>query len=95
MFATLLGYLDSAMISGAICLVAGVIFSQKIKDFITGVPAGFRSAMTSVEAKAKADVQSAIADVFSKLTPVATKAPAPPPAPVVQAAPAPDAPKVG
>jgi hypothetical protein len=82
MFSTALGYLDNSLICGAIGLVVGIIFSQKIKDFVTGVPSGFRTAMANVETQAKADISAAIADVFSKITPVTAKPPAPPAVPV-------------
>jgi hypothetical protein len=82
---TVLSYLSNAFVAGAIGVVLGMVFGQKIKDFVTGVPSDFRSAMTNLEAKAKADVKAALADVFAKINPVAVKAPAPP-------APAPPAP---
>lgn len=82
---TILAYLSNAFVAGAIGLVAGVVFSQKIKDYITGAPAGFRVAMNGVEAKAKADVAAATADIFAKFAPkpvvTATVNPAPAPAP--------------
>jgi hypothetical protein len=70
---TVLAYLTNTIVVGAICLVAGVILSQKIKDYITGAPAGFRSAMNNVEAHAKVELQVAMADVFAKFTPAVTK----------------------
>lgn len=82
-----LAYATNTVVLCAACSVATLVFSQKIKDYIAGVPSGFRAAMTSVEDKAKADARAAVADVFSKLTPAAAKAP-----PVPQA-PAPEAPK--
>lgn len=94
MFSTAIDYLSNAFVAGAIGLVCGVIFSQKIKDWITGVPADFRTLMKSVEADVKTKAAAAVADVFAKVAPVAVKPPAPPvppPAPVVQAAPAPHA----
>lgn len=96
MFATAMSYIENAFVTGAIGLVIGVLFGQKIKDWLSGVPADFRAAMVNVEAKAKTDVSAAIADVFSKINPVAVKppvapapvpAPAPAPAPVAPAAP--------
>lgn len=82
---TLLTYLTSTTVLCAVSFVAGGYLWPKVVDKITGVPAGFRSAMNSVETKAKADVQGAIADVVSKYSPV--KAPVAPAAPVVAAAP--------
>ena len=85
MLSTVLQVATSTVVLCAAAFVAGVVLSQKVKDYVANVPSGFRNAMNSVEAKAKADVQSAIADVFAKINP----APVAPPA-----APAPVAPKV-
>lgn len=94
MFSTFLGYLENSLVVGSICLVLGVVFSQKIKDWLLGVPTDFRKAMVNVEAKAKADVQAAISDVFAKINPPALKPPAPAAiVPVPVPAPAPEAPK--
>lgn len=81
-------YVTNPIIAGVIGLVLGALFGTKIKDFLTGIPSDFRSAMNTVEAKAKADVKAATADVFAKIVPAAPKVVAPPapPAPVVQAA---------
>lgn len=79
--ATFFAYFDVGIVINVAIFVATLVFSQKIKDFFAGVPNGFRSAMTGVEAKAKADIQAAIADVFSKITPApapVVKPPAPP-----------------
>jgi hypothetical protein len=79
---TAISYATSTAVLCTASLVAGVLFSQKIKDWVSGTSAEFRSAMASVEAKAKADVKAAVADVFSKIVPVPPPAPAPaPPAP--------------
>ena len=69
MFSTVLQYATSTVVLCAAAFVAGVILSQKVKDYVANVPSGFRAAMNGVEAKAKADVQSAIADVFAKIAP--------------------------
>jgi hypothetical protein len=93
---TILAYATNTAVLCVASLVVGVVFGPKIKDFVTGAPAGFRSAMNSIEAKAKADAKAAVADVFAKITPVAAKgvapAPAAPVAPVVVAAAPPAAP---
>ena len=78
---TVLAYITNTFVVGAVCLVLGVVFSQKIKDYIAGVPAGFRTAMNTVEANAKTEVKTAIANVLAKHSPVtATVNPAPAPA---------------
>jgi hypothetical protein len=83
---TILAYATNTVVLCVACLVAGVVFSQKIKDYISGAPAGFRSAMNSIETKAKADAQAAVADVFAKIAPAPEK-------PVAPAAPAVEPPK--
>lgn len=76
-----LTYITSPIILLVTGLVAGVVFSQKIKDWVSGTSAEFRSAMASVEAKAKADVKAAVTDVFAKIVPPpAALNPAAPPA---------------
>jgi hypothetical protein len=91
---TALAYATSTAVLCTACLVAGVVFSQKIKDWVSGTSAEFRSAMNSVETKAKSDVKAAVADVFAKIVP-APVAPPEKPAVVTAAvtpAPAPEAP---
>jgi hypothetical protein len=85
MLNTVFEYATSTGVLCAASFVAGGLLWPKLKDKVAGVPTGFRTAMDNVEARAKADVQAAISDVFGKLAPAA---PVPPPAPVV-AAPAP------
>jgi len=84
MFNTFFAYFANPLIAGCVGVVVGTLLSTKIKDFVTGVPKDFRSAMSSVEAKAKADVKAATADVFAKIVPTPVK-PAAPVAPVVVA----------
>lgn len=78
MLSTVLTYATSTSVLCAVAFVAGGYLWPKLVDKLEGVPAGFRTAMDSVEAKAKADVQAAIADVFGKLTPAAPAAPVAP-----------------
>lgn len=83
MLNTLMEYATSTIVLCAVSFVAGGILWPKVKDKLTGVPSGFRAAMNTVEAKAKADVQAAVADVFAKINPAPAAPPAPPaPAPV-------------
>lgn len=86
---TLLAYATNTVVVGAVCLVLGVVFGQKIKDYIVGTPSELRSVMSTLEANTKAEVKAATADVFSKLLPTSVKpaVPAPAPAPVVAPAP--------
>lgn len=69
MLNTFLDYATSTVVLCAAAFVAGGFLWPKLVDKLEGVPSGFRSAMNTVEAKAKADVQAAIADVFAKITP--------------------------
>ena len=78
MLNTVLAYASSTTVLCAVSFVAGGYLWPKLIDKIQGVPAGFRAAMNTVEAKAKADVNAAIADVFGKIVPVAPVAPAAP-----------------
>ena len=60
--------------------VATMVFSQKIKDWVNGVPADLRAGLTSVETKLKADVKAYQAQLIAKVNPpaVAPVVPAPP-----------------
>lgn len=61
--------------SGA-ALIAGVVFSQKIKDWIAGVPGDVRAALKGVEADTVAKIAAARASVLVQLpAPAPAKAP--------------------
>lgn len=66
---TVLAYLSNGFIAGAVGLVIGVVFSKKIKDYITGAPAGFRTAMDGLEAHALQEIHNAILGVVAKYDP--------------------------
>lgn len=51
--------------SWAVVLMTGVIMSQKIKDFLSGVPAELRAAMKTAEGDAKARLSAAKAKVLA------------------------------
>ena len=82
----ILAYVDLTIVGYVAVFVATLVFSQKIKDFLSGVPADMRSGFSSLEASVKADVKSYQAAVIAKLTPPPPQpvapAPAPAPAPV-------------
>lgn len=85
---TFLDYATNAFVTGAIGLTLGILFGQKIKDFVMGIPSDVRSTADGLVSKVKADLAAARLDVISKYVPVAVKptapvAPAAPPAPVV------------
>ena len=54
-----------------VAFVAGVVLSQKVKDWIAGVPASLRSELNTLETSVKAQVKTAqaavVADVKSKV----------------------------
>ena len=90
MLSTLLEYATNTVVVAAVALVCGVVFSQKIKDWFSGVDSATRAAIAGVETKLKTDIAAAKADVIAKLPhlPVVTVA-APAPAAVTAPAPAP------
>jgi hypothetical protein len=67
MLDTILTYATNPMVVGSVCLVIGVMFGQALKDWLFGVHPGLRSAIRSVEHKAKRDIEAAVADILSKL----------------------------
>lgn len=82
------------IICSAAAFGAGVFFSQKVKDWIGGVPSDLRSVLKGVEANVQAKVKAAQSEVVGKIVaglggeaapeaPVEQKplAPAPAPAP--------------
>jgi hypothetical protein len=84
----ILAYVDLTLVGYVAVFVVTLVFSQKIKDYFSGVPAELRTGMSSLEAKAKSDLRAAAAGVIAKYT----SASAPAPAPVAPVAPAPAAP---
>ncbi|MDE2104540.1 MAG: hypothetical protein KGL39_45315 [Patescibacteria group bacterium] len=66
---TFFAYATNTFVVGAACFVAGVIFSQKVKDWLFGVPAAFRASMKSLETTIETEVNAATADVFAKFSP--------------------------
>jgi hypothetical protein len=56
--------------------VAGVVLSTKVKDYLKGVPAQARKALSNIEAKALADINRARDEVIARL-PGAGAIPAP------------------
>jgi hypothetical protein len=75
---------------------AGVVLSQKVKDYIKGVPSEARTALSNIEKNVLADVKQAQSDVIARLPGAAPAPKAPLPAasqplaaPVAAPAPAP------
>jgi hypothetical protein len=50
-----------------VCLVLGVAFSTKIKDWFKGIPADVRTALNGVETSALSNVKAAQTHVLSQL----------------------------
>lgn len=70
-----------------VAFVAGVLLSTKVKDFIKGVPAELRAALSATEKAALAEVFAAKSAAIAKVTGAKVAvAPAAPAAPVVAAA---------
>lgn len=77
--------LNLLLISVFVAFTLGVVFSQKVKDWLTGVPSAVRSDLKSVEGSVLSSLKTAQANVLLDLkAKVAVPVPA---APVVQAAP--------
>jgi hypothetical protein len=55
------------LISSAAAFGAGVYFSQRVKDWLAGVPSDLRAALKGVEADVQAKVKAAQADVVGKV----------------------------
>jgi hypothetical protein len=67
--------------------VAGVVLSTKVKDYLKGVPAQARRALSNIEAKALADINRARDEVIARLPGAipAPKTPLPAAAPIAVA----------
>lgn len=87
MLSTVLDYASNPFVVGAVSLVTGVVSSQKIKDWISGVPSELRVALSSLESQTKQQIASATSDVIAKVSPAMPVAPVAP-APAAPAAPA-------
>lgn len=84
-------FLSASEFTLAACAVTALttlVFSTKIKDWFSGVPADLRAGLTAVETKVKADVKAYQADLIAKVTPASkVVAPVAPPAPAAPVAP--------
>lgn len=81
----ILAYVDLTIAGYVAVFVATLVFSQKIKDFFTGVPSDMRAGLKSVEAGLLADVKNYQASLIHKLAPMPPPA-APPAAPATPVA---------
>lgn len=82
---TILAYATNTFVLCALSLVAGVVFSQKIKDSFAGIDSETRSAIKSLEGTVQSKLAEAKAKVLAEIVP-------PVAAPVVPPAVAPVAP---
>lgn len=83
---SIIAYVDLTLVGYVAVFVATLVFSQKIKDFLAGVPADMRANLQALETSVKADVQSYQASLIAKIAPA--KPPMVTPVPVAPAAPA-------
>lgn len=86
-----LEYFNTTIVACFATFVATLVFSQKIKDFVAGVPADLRSNLSALETSVKADVKSYQASLIAKIAPASSNKAAPPVAvaPVAPVAPVP------
>lgn len=77
-------------ISNVCSVLVSLLFSTKIKDFFSGIPADLRKDLSAIESAALAKVAGAQKSVIAELTPAPAPIlkPAAPAAPVAPAAPA-------
>ncbi len=64
---SILDYLNVTVICSGAAFAAGVIFSQKILDFVKGVPSEARAVLKSAESGVVAKLASAKADVITDI----------------------------
>jgi hypothetical protein len=89
---SLLSYVDLTLAGYVAVSVATLVFSQKIKDWFSGVPSDLRTGLKSVESGILADVKNYQASLVHKLAPMPPPAEKPPVTVAVNPAPAPAAP---
>lgn len=82
---TILAYASNIFVVCTIAFVAGVILSQKVKDWLAGVPADLRTGLKGVEKRVIQEAQAARMRIIAELPlPAAKVAPVDP---VLQPAP--------
>jgi hypothetical protein len=69
---TILAYVDLTLAGYVAVFVATLVFSQKIKDFLAGVPADMRTGLQALETSVKTDVKTYQASLIAKINPVKT-----------------------
>src|ERR1700693_922407 len=87
-----MGAFQAVLLFSVVSLVVGVVFSQRIKDFFTGVPSDVRTALNQVEANVLAHISTIQSTVVANVKGALVT---PPPISVVVATgPVPGAPSV-
>lgn len=79
---------EFSIVTHVAVFVLTLVFAQKIKDFVTGVPADLRASLSSIETSVKADVKNYQASLVSKIAPAPVAVPKAPVAPAVPVPPA-------
>lgn len=79
MFETFLSYLNVTVVSCAVTFVGTMVFSQKIKDWVRGVPSEVRAKLAAAETAVLAHVKASNAELVNKAL-VALGTPTAPPA---------------
>lgn len=80
---TFLEYFNLGLVVNVVVAATVLIFSQKIKDFINGVPAHSRAAISQLEAQVLTKVKAFEQELVAKIMPVTVAVTAPVAAPVV------------
>lgn len=75
----ILVYLNAYVITAFAALIVGVVFSQKIKDWFKGVPAGMRSELGVIEKNAVVELQNLQRQAVRNVLAAASTPPATPP----------------
>lgn len=77
-----LAYLNGYVVCVIVTFVTTLVFSQKIKDWIKGIPSSVRAELQKVESGAMTNLQALqVSAVHTALNAVSAAAPAAPPAP--------------
>jgi hypothetical protein len=76
---SIFAYVNLTLVACAATFVATLVFSQKIKDWFSGVPSELRTGLKGIEAKILADVKTYQADLIAKVAhPAVVTTPEPP-----------------